>query len=84
MKSRTWIIAIAVFAALTNAWAQGQDPAKDGDKDHKFQVTSTTFSNDGTLPLSAVFNSCRLIPVAATSRPSSPGPMPRLAPAASL
>ena len=58
MKSRTCIIAIAVFAALTNAWAQGQDPAKDGGKDHKFQVTSTTFSNDGTLPLSAVFNSC--------------------------
>ena len=58
MKSRTRIIVIAVFAALTNAWAQGQGPADERGKAHKFQVTSTTFSDGGTLPLSAVFNSC--------------------------
>jgi hypothetical protein len=45
MKSRTCIVAVAVFAALTNAWAQGQESAHDGDQDHKFQVSSTTFSN---------------------------------------
>ena len=31
------IIAIALFAALSSAWAEGQDPANDGDQDHRFQ-----------------------------------------------
>jgi len=60
MKLRTslCIIAISVFAALTTTWAQDQAPANDGDQNHRFRVSSTTFSDGGTLPLSMVYNQC--------------------------
>ena len=49
------IIAISMFAAPALGWAQGQSSTNDEDK---FQVTSTTFSDGATLPLSMVFDQC--------------------------
>jgi Raf kinase inhibitor-like YbhB/YbcL family protein len=58
MKSRRslCIIAISVFAALSVTRAQDQTPANDGDRDHKFRVSSTTFENGATLPISTIHN----------------------------
>ena len=54
------IIAISMFAALPIAAPQQQPTNNDGS--HKFRVTSTTFSNGGTLPLIMVWNQCPFYP----------------------
>ena len=61
MKARilTNVIAICLFASLA-AWAQHQ-PTNDGGYGH-FQVSSTTFTNGGTIPLIMVYNSCPAFP----------------------
>ena len=61
MKARilTNVIAICLFASLT-AWAQHQ-PTNDGGYGH-FQVSSTTFTNGGTIPLIMVYNQCPAYP----------------------
>jgi Raf kinase inhibitor-like YbhB/YbcL family protein len=65
MKSQmlTYVIAInLVFASLTG-WAQNEKLKHDGgDGYHNFQVSSTTFSNGGTLPLIMVWNQCTAYP----------------------
>jgi Raf kinase inhibitor-like YbhB/YbcL family protein len=51
------IVAICIVAFLSNAW--GQTTQWGGEHgDHKLQVSSTTFSNNGTLPLSMVWDQC--------------------------
>ena len=61
MKARilTNVIAICLFASLT-ARAQHQ-PTNDGGYGH-FQVSSTTFTNGGTIPLIMVYNNCPAYP----------------------
>ena len=64
MKTRilACVIVIGVFASLT-AWAQIQKPKNDdGDRHGKFRVSSTTFTNGGTLPLITVYNLCPYYP----------------------
>ena len=64
MKSRIlrYVIAVSVFASLT-AWAQQQPSKNDGGNGHgKFRLSSTTFSDGGTLPLSTVYNQCPYYP----------------------
>jgi hypothetical protein len=56
-----YIIATAMFSSLNIAWAQQQASNAAGD-DHHFQVTSTTFSAAGMLPLSMVWNQCTYFP----------------------
>lgn len=64
MKSsiRSYIIAFSVFAALPIAWAQDQQVMNYGWGHREFQVTSTTFSEGETLPLSLVGNQCQYYP----------------------
>ena len=53
------IIAISMFAPPAVAWAQDQSSStNDEGRHHRFQVTSTTFSDGGTLPLSMVYDQC--------------------------
>ena len=65
MKSRilTYVIAInLVFASLT-AWAQNDKPKHDGGDGYgQFRMSSTTFSDGGTLPLIMVYNQCSYYP----------------------
>ena len=65
VKSRisTFLVAInLVFASLT-AWAQNQSLTHDGGDGYgKFRVSSTTFSDGGTLPLITVWNQCTAYP----------------------
>jgi len=64
MKSRIapCIIAISMFAASALGWAQDQSSPNDEGRNHRFQVTSATFSDGGTLPLSMVFDQCSFYP----------------------
>jgi Raf kinase inhibitor-like YbhB/YbcL family protein len=65
MKSHgsRFLIALVVLALLPMAWAQAQQPAKVTDnRAHKMVLTSTTFSDGGTIPLSAVWNQCSAYP----------------------
>jgi Raf kinase inhibitor-like YbhB/YbcL family protein len=55
-KITIYIIALVMLAALSVADAQNQ--ATSHNDAHKFTVTSTTFSNGGTLPLITVWNQC--------------------------
>jgi len=64
MKARilTCVIAINVVVSL-NAWAQQQQPKNDGgDWYGRLQVSSTTFTDGGTLPLITVYNQCPAYP----------------------
>jgi Raf kinase inhibitor-like YbhB/YbcL family protein len=65
MKSHgsRFLIALVVFALLPVAWAQAQQANKVADpRAHKMVLTSTTFSDGGTIPLSAVWNQCSAYP----------------------
>jgi Raf kinase inhibitor-like YbhB/YbcL family protein len=61
MNSRilTSIIVFSIFALLPIAWAQHQPMNNNG---HRFTLSSTTFSNGGTLPLIMVWNQCSFYP----------------------
>jgi Raf kinase inhibitor-like YbhB/YbcL family protein len=63
MKARilTIVIAICLFATLP-AWAQQQAKNDDGNGYGKFQVSSTTFTDGGTIPLIMVYNQCPAYP----------------------
>ena len=56
------MIAWSLLTAVSIAWAQSEMPMGDGWGHHGFQVTSTTFSNGGTLPLSMVWDQCTYYP----------------------
>jgi Raf kinase inhibitor-like YbhB/YbcL family protein len=56
------LIAVSLFAAPTFGWAQGQSSTNDEGGNHRFQVTSTTFSDGGTLPLRTVYDQCSFYP----------------------
>ena len=65
MKSRgsRFLIALVAFALLSMAWAEAQRATKVADpRHHKMVLTSTTFSDGGTIPLSAVWNQCSAYP----------------------
>jgi Raf kinase inhibitor-like YbhB/YbcL family protein len=64
MRSRTsrCLIAFGLFIAPALGWAQGQSSKSDEARNHRFQVTSTTFSDGGTLPLSTVYDMCSIHP----------------------
>jgi len=64
-RTLTHVIAICLFASLTVS-AQ-QQPQKDdgngnGNGNGKFQLSSTTFTDGGTLPLVTVYNNCPAYP----------------------
>jgi len=61
MKSRIspFVVVLAILAAVSVAGAQDHSPMNDGWNHHEFQVTSTTFSSGGTLPLSMVGSQCQ-------------------------
>jgi Raf kinase inhibitor-like YbhB/YbcL family protein len=63
MKARmlTIVTTICLFASLT-ALAQQQPQKDDGNGNGKFQVSSTTFTDGGTLPLITVYNNCPAYP----------------------
>ena len=64
MKARilTYVVAISIFASLT-LWAQNQPPKNDGGDGYgQFQVSSTTFTDGGTLPLITAYNQCSPYP----------------------
>jgi Raf kinase inhibitor-like YbhB/YbcL family protein len=63
MKARilTIVIAICLLLSLT-AFAQQQPQKDDGNGNGKFQVTSTTFTDGGTIPLVMVWNQCSAYP----------------------
>jgi Raf kinase inhibitor-like YbhB/YbcL family protein len=52
------IIALSMVGAPALDWAQDQSSTNDEGRNHRFHVTSTTFSDGGTLPLSMVFDQC--------------------------
>jgi Raf kinase inhibitor-like YbhB/YbcL family protein len=57
------IVAICIFVLLPIAWAQDQQAIKPGGgSGHKLRITSTTFSDRGTIPQSMVFNPCSFYP----------------------
>jgi len=57
------LIALTAFALLPIAWAQAQPAIKFvTSQAHTMAVTSTTFSNGGTLPLTTVWNQCTFYP----------------------
>lgn len=60
MKSRISpsVVVLAILAAVSVAGAQDKPPISGDWNHHEFQVTSTTFSNGGTLPLSMVGSQC--------------------------
>jgi len=64
MKSRIsrCIIAFSLFAAPVIGWTQDQSLTNDEGRSHRFQVTSTAFSDGGTLPLSMVYDQCPFYP----------------------
>ena len=64
MKSRIsrCLIAFSVFIAPALGRAHGQSSMSDEGPNHRFQVTSTTFSDGDTLPLSAVYSQCSFYP----------------------
>src|SRR6516162_11010160 len=57
------IIVLSLFAAPVIGWTEDHSFTNDeGESHHRFRVTSTTFSDGGTLPLSMVFNQCTPYP----------------------
>jgi Raf kinase inhibitor-like YbhB/YbcL family protein len=56
------LVAFSVFIAPALGWAHGQSSTSDDGRSHRFQVTSTTFSDGGTLPPSTVYNLCSPYP----------------------
>ena len=56
------LIAFSLLIAPALGWAQDQSPVSDEGRNHRFQVTSTTFSDGGTLPLGTVYNQCPAYP----------------------
>src|SRR5262249_6303655 len=72
MRARllTRVIALCLFATLT-AWAQ-QQAKNDGKGNGKFQVTSTTFTDGGTIPLIMVWNQCSFYPGGGNQSPELP------------
>src|SRR6516162_3067298 len=65
-----FLIAVVAFALLSMAWAQAQPATKVADpRAHKMVLTSTTFSDGGTIPLSAVWNQCSAYPGGANQSP---------------
>lgn len=53
------IVAICIFALVAIAWAQDQQPMEaGGGSGHKLRISSTTFSDGGTIPQSMVWNQC--------------------------
>ena len=54
-----FLIALVALALLCMTWAQAQPATKVADpRHHKMVLTSITFSDGGTIPLSAVWNQC--------------------------
>ena len=65
-----FVVAIGIFALLPIAWAQDQQVINNGaGPGHKLRITSTTFSNGGTIPLSMVWNQCTAYPGGANQSP---------------
>jgi Raf kinase inhibitor-like YbhB/YbcL family protein len=64
MKARTLIqaVTLCLIASLTALAQQQLQKTDDDDGHHKFQVSSTTFTDGGTLPLITVFNQCPQYP----------------------
>ncbi len=65
MRLKTFhsIFMIGILVLLPVAWAQNQLPVTtDINRRHTLRVTSTTFSNNGTIPLSMVWNQCTAYP----------------------
>ena len=57
------IIVLSLFAAPVIGWTEDHSFTNDeGESHHRFRMTSTTFSDGGTLPLSMVFNQCTPYP----------------------
>lgn len=55
------ILGFVIVASSSAAWAQPVGSMGGNDK-HKFQLSSTTFSDGGTLPLSTVWDQCTQYP----------------------
>ena len=64
MKSNIsrFIIVLSLFAAPAIGWTEDQSLGNDEGEGHRFRVTSTTFSDGGTLPQSMVFDQCTPYP----------------------
>jgi Raf kinase inhibitor-like YbhB/YbcL family protein len=57
-----FIIVLGLFAAPVSGWTQDELLTNDEEGRHRFRVTSSTFSNGETLPLSTVYNQCAAYP----------------------
>ena len=64
-----FIIVLSLFAAPVIGWTQDQLLTNDEDGRHRFRVTSSTFSDGETLPLSMVYNLCAAYPGGGNSSP---------------
>jgi len=63
MKARTLTLVVAICLLLSlTAFAQQQVKNDDGNGNGQFRVTSTTFTNGGTIPLIMVWNQCSAYP----------------------
>jgi Raf kinase inhibitor-like YbhB/YbcL family protein len=64
------IVAIGILTLLPLAWAQNAPLVTTGiNHRHTLVLTSTTFSNNGTIPLSMVWNQCTAYPGGANQSP---------------
>lgn len=61
IRALIWMVAFGIVASLS-AWAQQPLNNNDRDRDGNFRVTSSTFSEGGTLPLIMVYNQCSYYP----------------------
>ena len=57
-----FIIVLGLFAAPVIGWTQDELLTNDEEGRHRFRVTSSTFSDGETLPLSTVYNLCAAYP----------------------
>jgi len=63
MRARILTVATAICLLLSlPGWAQQKPQKDDGNGYGKFQVSSTTFTNGGTIPLIMVYNNCPAYP----------------------
>jgi Raf kinase inhibitor-like YbhB/YbcL family protein len=62
MKARTLIQAMVTICLLASLTVWAQEASKDDDGHGNFRVSSTTFTDGGTLPLVTVFNQCPQYP----------------------
>jgi hypothetical protein len=63
MKSRTLTLIVSICLCVTlTALAQQQQSRQEGDGWSHFKVSSTTFSDGGTIPLIMVYNQCTYYP----------------------